>query len=260
MNYQYLLYDKEDGIGIVTVNRPAVLNALNTETYAEFYSLFQEIEDDPDIRVVILTGSGEKAFIAGVDITEMKDKNGVEIDHFVAVARRGNDRVYTLSKPVIAAINGFAVGAGLEIALACTLRIASDTARFGVPEIKLGIMPGNGGTQRLPRLVGKGRAMEMVLTGELIDATEAYRIGLVNQVVPLAELMEHTKQLAKKLVSKSPLALKIAKDVINTGLNLSLTEGIMYEQKNFALLCGSGDKKEGVAAFLEKRSPVFKGR
>ena len=187
MSYQHLLFEKEDGIGIVTVNRPAVLNALNTQAYAEFYDLFQEIEDDPDVRVVILTGSGEKAFIGGVDIREMKDKSTVEIEDFIAVARRANDRVYTLSKPVIAAINGFALGGGFEMALCCDLLLASKNARVGQPEISLGIVPGGGAMQRLTRLVGIHRAKELVYTGDIIDADTALSMGLVNKVVPLAE-------------------------------------------------------------------------
>lgn len=261
MVYKHIIYDKEGELAIITFNRPEVRNALNYLAIDEALDATRQAEADETVRVLILTGAGEKSFISGADIGELQQR-----DILTELGERSGRRrvlanlLETMPKPTIAAINGFAVGAGLEIATACTLRIASDTARFGVPEINLGIMPGNGGTQRLPRLVGKGRAMEMVLTGELIDAAEAYRIGLVNKVVPLAELMDYTKQLARKLVSKSPLALKIAKDAINTGLNLSLAEGIKYEQKNFAILCGSEDKKEGVAAFLEKRSPTFQGR
>jgi enoyl-CoA hydratase len=170
------------------------------------------------------------------------------------------NRLETMSKPTIAAINGFAVGTGLELAMACTIRIASENARFGQSEINLGIMPGNGGTQRLPRLVGEGRAMEMILTGDLIDAQEAYRIGLVNHVVPQTELMSYVKELAAKLAAKPPLAMKLAKNAIHTGLNMSLNDGIEYENKLFAILCGSQDKQEGVAAFLEKRRPNFQGK
>jgi len=238
-----------------------VRNALNFLAIDEALDAARKAEADEAVGVLILTGAGDKAFVSGADIGELQQRNTLtELGERSERRRVLANLLETMPKPTIAAINGFAVGVGLEIAIACTLRIAADTARFGLPEINLGIMPGNGGTQRLPRLVGKGRAMEMILTGELIDAAEAYRIGLVNQVVPLAELMEHTRQLARKLVIKSPLALKMAKDAINTGLNLSLAEEIRYEQKNFAILCGSEDKREGVAAFLEKRSPNFQGR
>jgi len=261
MVYKHIVYDKERELAIITFNRPEVRNALNYLAIDEALDAAGQAEADEAVRVLIVTGAGEKSFISGADIGELQQRNILtELGERSERRRVLANLLETMPKPTIAAINGFAVGAGLEIAMACTLRIASDTARFGVPEINLGIMPGNGGTQRLPRLVGKGRAMEMVLTGELIDAAEAYRIGLVNKVVPLAELMDYTKQLARKLASKSPLALKVAKDAINTGLNLSLAEGIIYEQKNFAILCGSEDKKEGVAAFLEKRSPTFQGR
>jgi len=261
MDYQHIIYDKEDELAIITFNRPEVRNALNYLAIDEALEATREAEADEAVRVLIVTGAGDKAFISGADIGELQQRNTLtELGERSERRRVLANLLETMSKPSIAAVNGFAIGGGLEVAMACTLRMAADTARFGLPEINLGIMPGNGGTQRLPRLVGKGRAMEMILTGELIDAVEAYRIGLVNQVVPLAELMDHTKQLAGKLAIKSPLALKIAKDAINTGLNLSLVEGISYEQKNFAILCGSEDKREGVAAFLEKRKPIFQGR
>ena len=261
MPYKHIVYDKEDELAIITFNRPEVRNAINFLAIDEALDAAKKAEADETVRVLILTGAGEKAFIAGADIGELQQRNTLtELGERSGRRRVLNHLLETMSKPSIAAINGFAVGGGLEIALACTMRIASDTAKFGLPEINLGIMPGNGGTQRLPRLVGKGRAMEMILTGELIDAAEAYRIGLVNQVAPLAELMDYTRQLAKKLAAKSPLALGIAKDAVNTGLELSLDEGIRYEQKNFAILCGSEDKKEGVSAFLEKRKPTFQSR
>jgi enoyl-CoA hydratase len=261
MAYKHIVYDKEDELAIITFNRPEVRNAINFLAIDEALEAAKKADADETVRALILTGAGEKAFIAGADIKELQQRNTLtELGERSGRRRVLNHLLETMSKPSIAAINGFAIGGGLEIALACTLRIASDTAKFGLSEINLGIMPGNGGTQRLPRLVGKGRAMEIILTGELIDAAEAYRIGLVNQVVPLAELMDYTRQLARKLTAKSPLALKMAKDAINTGLDLSLVEGIRYEQNNFAILCGSEDKKEGVAAFLEKRKPVFQGR
>ena len=261
MAYKHIVYDKEDELAIITFNRPEVRNALNYLALDEAVDATKKADADEAVRVLILTGSGDKAFIAGADIGELQQRNTLtELGERSGRRRVLTNLLETMSKPTIAAINGYAIGGGLEIAMACTLRVCADTAKLGLSEINLGIMPGNGGTQRLPRLVGKSRAMEMILTGEFIDAAEAHRIGLVNQVVPLAELMNYTKQLAKKLATKSPLALKIAKDTVNTGLELSLDEGIRYEQKNFAILCGSEDKKEGVAAFLEKRKPNFQSR
>ena len=260
MSYQHLLYDKEDGIGVVTVNRPEVLNALNTKAFTEFYTLFQEIEDDPDIRVVILTGSGERAFIAGVDVNEMKDKNSVEMEIFVAIARRANDRVYTLSKPVIAAINGFALGGGFEMALCCDLLIASENARIGQPEINLGIVPGGGAMYRFVRLVGIHRAKELTYTGDIIDANTALSIGLINKVVPLESLMPEARALAQKLLSKSGVALSFAKKAINSGINMSLTSGLDSDETFFARCFDTKDQKEGMNAFVEKRKPAFRNR
>jgi enoyl-CoA hydratase len=260
VSYKHLLYNRENSIGTVTVNRPAVLNALNTEAYVEFYNLFQEIEDDPDVRVAILTGSGEKAFIAGVDITEMKDKNSVEIEEFVAIARRANERVYTLSKPVIAAINGFALGGGFEMALCCDLLIASENARIGQPEISLGIVPGGGAMQRFVRLIGINRAKELIYTGDIIDAKTALSVGLINRVVPLENLMTEAKELAEKLLSKSSVALAFAKKAINSGANMSLTAGIDVDETFFARCFATHDQKEGMNAFAEKRKPVFKNK
>ena len=260
MSYQHLLYNNEDGIGIVTVNRPAVLNALNYESYTEFHTLFQEIEDDPDVRVVILTGSGQKAFIAGVDVTGMKDKNSIEINDFIAVARGANDRVYTLSKPVIAAINGFALGGGFEMALCCDLLLASKNARVGQPEISLGIVPGGGAMQRLTRLVGIHRAKELVYTGDIIDADTALSMGLVNRVMPLENLMPEARALARKLLGKSSVALSFAKKAMNSGVNMSLTSGIDADECFFARCFATEDQKEGMNAFVAKRKPVFKNR
>jgi enoyl-CoA hydratase len=261
MAYQHIIYDEADELATITFNRPEVRNALNYLAIDEALQATLAAEADETVRVLILTGAGDKAFISGADIGELRDRNTMtELGERSSRRRVLTNLLETMSKPTIAAVNGFAIGGGLEVAMACTLRTAADTAKFGLTEINLGIMPGNGGTQRLPRLVGKSRAMEMILTGEPITADEAYRIGLVNQVVPPAELMAETRKLAKKLALKSPLALKLAKDAINTGLELSLAEGIKYEQRNFAILCGSEDKKEGVTAFLEKRKPDFKGR
>ena len=261
MPYQEIIYEKENTLAIITFNRPDVRNALNYLAIDEALEAAGDADADGRVRVLILTGAGDKAFVAGADIEELRERNTLtELGRRSAQRRVLANLLETMSKPTIAAINGFAVGTGLELAMACTIRIASENAKFGQPEINLGIMPGNGGTQRLPRLVGEGRAMEMILTGELIDAQEAYRIGLVNRVVPQAELMPYVKELATKLASKPPLAIKLAKDALHTGLNLSLNDGIEYENKLFAILCGSQDKQEGVNAFLDKRHPDFQGR
>ena len=261
MDYQEIIYEKENGLAIITFNRPEVRNALNYLAIDEALEVAGDADADDSVRVLILTGAGDKAFVAGADIEELRAWNTTtELGKRSAQRRILANRLETMSKPTIAAINGFAVGTGLELAMTCTIRIASDNARFGQPEINLGIMPRNVGIQRLPRLVGEGRAMEMILTGDLIDAQEAYRIGLVNRIVPQAELMPREKELAAKLAAKPPLAIKLAKDAIHTGLNLSLDEGIEYENKLFAILCGSEDKQEGVNAFLEKRRPNFQSR
>ncbi|MBA7622962.1 Crotonyl-CoA hydratase [subsurface metagenome] len=261
MAYQEIVYEKGNGLAIITFNRPEVRNALNYRAIDESLEAASGADTDDSVRVLILTGTGDKAFVAGADIEELRARNTLtELGKRSAQRRVLANLLETMSKPTIAAINGFAVGTGLELALACTIRIASSNAKFGQPEINLGIMPGNGGTQRLPRLVGEGRAMEMILTGDLIDAQEAYRIGLVNHVVPQAELMSYVKELAAKLAAKSPLAMKLAKNAIHAGLNMSLNDGIEYENKLFAILCGSQDKQEGVSAFMEKRQPDFEGR
>ena len=259
MSYKHLLYENEDGIGIVTINRPEV-NLLNTEVFVELYKLFQEIEDDPDVRVVILTGSGQKAFVAGVDISEIKDKNSVEIEAFVAIARRTGDRIFTLSKPVIAAINGFALGGGWELVMNCDLSIASKNAKFGQPEINLGIVPGGGSMQKLTRTVGMTRAKELVYTGDIIDADTALAMGLVNKVVPLESLMTEAKALARKLLSRSSVALSFAKKAINSGTGMSLAAGIDLDETFFARCFDTEDQKEGMKAFLQKRKPVFRNK
>jgi enoyl-CoA hydratase len=261
MPYQEIIYEKEGELATLTFNRPQFRNALNYRAIDEALKVAHDAEVDESVRVLILTGAGEKAFVAGADIEELRERNTMtELGRHSAQRQVLANLLETMPKPTIAAINGFAVGTGLELAMACTIRIASENAKFGQPEINLGIMPGNGGTQRLPRLVGEGHAMEMILTGELIDAQEAYRIGLVNKVVAQTELMNYVKELAKKLAAKPALAVKLAKNAVHTGLNLSLNDGIEYENKLFAILCGSRDKQEGVAAFLEKRPPNFQGK
>ena len=260
MAYHTLLYEKEDGIGIVTINRPASLNALNGEVYTELYELFQEIENDAEVRVVILTGSGEKAFVAGSDITEMQPQNSMEINSFVEKARMASDRIYTLSKPVIAAINGYALGGGCELTMCCDLRIASENARFGQPEINLGVIPGAGGTQRLTRLIGLTRAKELLYTGDMIDAQTAVDIGLVNEVVPEGKLMDEAKALAQKLLDKGAIALRLLKTATNSGINMNLISALDLEAECFSMCFSTEDQKEGMNAFIEKRKPKFQGK
>jgi len=258
LKYRFLLYSKEKGVVTVTINRPDVLNALNAEVYTELYELFQEIEGDQDARVVILTGSGEKAFAAGADIAEMQPQNAIEIRSFVDKIRKASDRIYTLSKPVIAAINGFALGGGCELAMCCDLRIASESAKFGHTEINLGIIPGGGGTQRLSRLIGMTKAKELIYTGDIIDANTALTLGLVNKVVPAGTLMAEAKELAQKLLGKSSIILSLAKKAITSGADMDLSSGLDLEGKCFAMCFATEDQKEGMAAFLHKRKPEFK--
>ena len=261
MPYQNLLYEKDGALAIITINRPEVRNALNRATMLELEQALDEAESDPEVRVVILTGAGDRAFIAGADLREMEARTTLTELGPVSRQRRGvASRLENLSKPTIAAVNGHALGGGCELAAACTLRVAAEGAKFGQPEINLGIIPGLGGTQRLARLVGKGRALEMVLTGDAIDAQEAYRIGLANKVVPAAELMEAAKELGRRLAAKPPLALRAAKDAIVMGLEMDLTSALELENRLFAICAGTEDKAEGVKAFFEKRPPVWKGR
>lgn len=258
--YQFLKLEKEPPLAYITINRPEVMNALSNALTEELGQAFDEVEKDEEIRVLIITGAGEKAFMAGADIKEVQERD------FVLGRKQTRRRQEVLNKlaempiPVIAAINGFALGAGMEMAIACTLRIASTNAKMGSPEVNLGIIPGDGATQRLPRIVGFGRAMELVLTGGMIDAEEAYRIGLVNKVVPRENLMDEVKKLANLLASKPPLALQYAKEAVNRSLEVGLYEGMAHESYLHALACASEDKKEGVAAFLEKRKAQFKGK
>jgi enoyl-CoA hydratase len=259
MEFQNLILTKEDGLGIVTINRPKYLNTLNLEVFKEIYAMFTQIENDPEVRVVILTGTG-KAFVAGVDILGMKDQTAVSIEEFVRIARQAGDAVYNLSKPVIAAINGFAFGGGNELTLACDLRIASDKAQFGQQEISLGIIPGGGAIQRLSRLVGMHKAKEIVYTGDVFDAKTALEMGFLNKVVPAENLMDESKALARKLLSKSSVALAYAKKAFNTGADMSLAAGMNLDETLFARCFASKDQKEGMQAFVEKRKPDFKNQ
>ncbi len=260
MAFENLLYEKRNGIGYVAVNRPEKLNALNRKTMDELHDCFQEIERDDEVRAVILTGAGEKAFVGGADINELAVQTPVEGKE---LSRRGQkilDLIEQLGKPVIAAVNGYALGGGCELALACTIRIASENARLGQPEVKLGLIPGYAGTQRLPRLVGRGRALEMVLSGEPVSAAEAYRIGLVNQVVPAQDLIATAEKLAQKILANAPLAVKFALEAVNHGLEMTQAEGQFLEANLFGLCCTTADMKEGTRAFLEKRPARFTGK
>jgi enoyl-CoA hydratase/carnithine racemase len=260
MTYENILLEKKNSIAYVTVNRPKVLNALSLATMEELGAAFLEIKDDSAIRVAILTGSGEKAFVAGADIGELAKQDPVSGKKFAHRGQAVLDLIENLGKPVIACVNGFALGGGCELALACTMRLASDNAKLGQPEVKLGILPGYGGTQRLPRLVGKGLAMQMILAGEMITAQEAYRIGLVNEVVAAAELIPRAEAIAAKIIANAPLAVQYAMEAINRGMDMALAEGQFVEAALFGVCCATEDKKEGTSAFLEKRAAAFKGR
>ncbi len=254
MNFENIILEKKALIAYVIVNRPKVLNALNMATIEELRSAFHDIKNDAAIRVVIFTGSGEKAFIAGADISELAKQDAVTGKEYTHRGQNVLNLIENLGKPVIACINGFALGGGCEIALACTMRLASENAKLGQPEVKLGIIPGYGGTQRLPRLVGKGIAMQMVLAGEMITAQEAHRIGLVNEVVPRAEA------IAAKIIANAPLAVQYAMEAVNKGMEMTLSEGLYLEAVLFAVACSTEDKTEGTKAFLEKRPAQFKGK
>jgi len=254
MTYENIILEKEKAIATITFNRPDAMNALNNQTRSEFGLAMADVDADSSIKVVILTGSG-RAFVAGSDIKELKQTTPFGAHKIVRLGQI----VAEMSKPVIAAVNGFALGGGCEIVMACDIIIASDKAKFGQPEINLGIIPGGGGTQRLPRLVGSCRAKELILTGDIIRAEEADRIGLVNRVVPLDELMVAVKEIADKIVAKSAAAIKIAKSAIDRGAQVNLESGLAYEREMYSLSLTLEDKTEGVNAFIEKRTPEFKG-
>src|SRR6516162_1053858 len=255
-----VLYEKKGAIAYVTVNRPKVLNALNTPTWADLRTAFEDARNDAMVRGVILTGAGNKAFIAGADISELAHVTAFEAQQSSRFGQEVLDLIENLGKAVVAAINGFALGGGCETAMACTIRIAVDSAKFGQPEVKLGLLPGGGGTQRLPRLVGKGRALQLILSGEMIGAQEAYRIGLINEIVPAANLIQRAEAILKQIAANAPIAVKFALEVANKGMETTQSEGMLLEASYFGLCAATEDKKEGTSAFLEKRAPQFHGR
>lgn len=260
MNFNSLLIEIADGVAVVTINRPAALNALNREVLDELAAAFAELETNEDVACVILTGSGSKAFVAGADIAEMQALDAVSAEHF---AKRGHAILNTIEsfpKPVIAAVNGFALGGGCELAMACDIRIAAENARFGQPEVNLGVIPGFGGTLRLARLVGKGRAKELIFTGDMIDAQEAYRIGLANKIVPAEELLAKARSMATKIASKGPVAVRFAKESVDNGLEMDQDRAGRFEASLFGLCFATTDQKEGMQAFLEKRPAKFTGQ
>ena len=260
MDYKNLLVNIKNNIATVTINRPKVLNALNKETLLEIKNVFETLAESRDVKAIILTGSGEKAFVAGADIAFMQTLGAIEGYEFALLGQETFMAIERSPKPVIAAVNGFALGGGNEIAMACDLRIASDTAKFGQPEINLGIIPGFAGTQRLSRLVGKTKAKEIIYLGEMIDANEAYRIGLVNKVVPLSNLLTEAQSFAEKIASKSSIAIKMAKSAGDIGLETDFNTGSVHEAELFGLCFATEDKKEGMDAFINKRKAAFKDK
>lgn len=260
MAYNYLLLEKENGIGILYINRPEAMNALNTGVLEEIILAVEEIAGDDEIKVLIITGAGDKAFVAGADIKEMSALTGVEGREFGILGQLAFRSIEKLEKPVIAAVNGFALGGGCELAMAADIRLASEKARFGQPEVGLGITPGFGGTQRLPRLVGEGRAMELILSARVINAAEAYRIGLVNQVYPPEDLLAEAKKLAAQIMGNAPLAVRYAKACINKGLQTDIDTGLSIEADLFGLCFSTLDQKEGMNAFINKQKAAFQGK
>jgi enoyl-CoA hydratase len=260
MTYENLLYEAKDQIAKITFNRPSVLNALNRKTMEELGEALEKVRADDSVRVLILTGAGEKAFVAGADISELAQRTPVDGKDYTLFGQGVIHRLETLGKPSIAAINGFALGGGCEVALACSIRIAGKNAKLGQPEVKLGIIPGYGGSQRLPRLCGKGVAHEWILTGEIFSAEEACRVGLVNRVVEPSELLPAAEQIARKIIANAPLAVKYAMEAIEHGMEMPQEQGLFLEATLFGLCCATEDMREGTRAFLEKRPPKFQGR
>jgi enoyl-CoA hydratase len=259
MSYKNLLVEVADGIAFVKINRPKALNALNRETLLELQQALKELKGKKDAQIIVLTGEGDKAFVAGADIAEMKDMNPAEALAFSRLGHETLGMIENFTKPVIAAVNGYALGGGLEIALSCDFIYVSETAKLGVPEVTLGIFPGFGGTQRLPRLIGKGRAKELIYTGKMIDAQEAYNQGIANKVFPPDKLMEEVTQVARTIAQNGPLAVSTAKDVVNAGYDMGAEEGEAIEMTAWGNSFATNDQKEGMGAFLEKRKPQFKG-
>jgi enoyl-CoA hydratase len=258
--FEYLGVERKDSVAVVTVTRPRVLNALNRASLAELGAAMRELDRDSQVRAIVLTGVGGKAFVAGADVRELAGLSPAEARDYATEGQRVLDAIEALGTPVVAAINGYALGGGCELAMACTLRIAAEHARFGQPEINLGLIPGYGGTQRLARLVGTGRALELLLTGEPVSAAEAWRMGLVNRVVPATALMEEAMTVARMLASKAPVAVRYVLEAVRGGAGLPLDQAQTVEAALFGLVAGTDDMKEGTAAFLEKRTPVFTGR
>jgi enoyl-CoA hydratase/carnithine racemase len=253
-------YEKKGAIAYVTVNRPKVLNALNAATVRDLRTAFEDARDDGAVRGVILAGAGGKAFVAGADITEVARVTAVEAADMTNNGQGLTNLIENLGKPVIAAVNGFALGGGCELAMACTIRLATENAKFGQPEVKLGVIPGYGGTQRLPRLVGRGRALQLILSGGMIDAAEAYRIGLVNEIVSADQLVARAEAILQQVFGNAPVAVKFALEAVNKGLETSQAEGLVMESSFFAICAATDDKQEGTSAFLERRAPKFAGR
>lgn len=261
MNYENILLETKNNVATVTINRPDKANAINSSTLIDLMTVFSQIKLDETVRAVILTGKGDKFFVAGADINEIVNLNPQEGNVFAKNGQNILDLIENLGKPVICAVNGFALGGGCEISLACTIRIASTNARFGLPETGLGVIPGFGGTQRLPRIVGKGRALEIMLTGDMVNAEEAYRIGLANKVVEQDELINTVEKIASKMIANAPIALKYCMDAVNKGLEMNLKDGLDYEASLFSLACSTDDMKIGMKAFIEKNNkPNFTGK
>ncbi len=259
MEYENILLEKKGVVAVVSINRPKALNALNLQTLQELLHCFEGLGEDEETAVVILTGSGEKAFVAGADISHMQNLDAIEARKFAMLGHQLAKTVEGLPQPVIAAVNGFALGGGCELAISCDMRFASENAKFGQPEVNLGVIPGFGGTQRLPRLIGKGLANELLFSGDIIDAAEALRIGLVNKVCKQDELLDKCMVLAEKIASRGPLAVKLCKEAVNNGMEMELSRACQYEADLFSLCFASAEQKEGMSAFLEKRAPKFKG-
>lgn len=260
MQYENVILEKESHIGILTINRPKAMNALNLKTVQEIGQAIDEVKDDDEIKVLIVTGSGDKAFVAGADILGFQGLSPAEARFYCDQGEQTFRKLDVLEKPVIAAVNGFALGGGCELAMACDIRLAAENAVFGLPEVSLGVIPGYGGTQRLPRLIGEGRAKELTFTASVVDASEAYRIGLVNHVYPAQELREQAKKMARKIMNNAPLSVTYAKLAIGQGLQGDLDSGLRIESNFFGLCVATEDQKEGTQAFVEKRKPQFTGK